>query len=122
MSPSAGAGIIEIKTPGQIQIMRQAGQVVIKLLEMIRQSVKPGVTTLELDELARVTLKQLGAQSAFNGYRGYPAHICTSVNDEVVHGIPSHRRLRPGDVIGVDVGSIVEGYYSDAAVTLPVRR
>ncbi len=120
MTPSAGAGIIEIKTPGQIQIMRQAGRVVQELLELLKASVKPGVTTLELDELARVTLNRLGAQSAFKGYRGYPAHICTSVNDEVVHGIPSHRRLKAGDIIGVDAGSIVDGYYSDAAVTLGV--
>lgn len=120
MSPSAAAGIIEIKGPSQIQIMREAGRVVQELLEVLKRSVKPGVTTLELDELSRVTLNQLGAQSAFKGYRGYPAHICTSVNDEVVHGIPSHRRLKAGDIIGVDAGSIVDGYYSDAAVTLAV--
>ncbi len=118
--PSAGAGVIELKSPSQLQIMRKAGRVVQELLEMLTQSVKPGVTTLELDELSRVTLLRLGAPSAFKGYHGYPAHICTSVNDEVVHGIPSHRRLRPGDIVGVDVGAVVDGYYSDAAVTLPV--
>ena len=118
--PSAGAGSIEIKSLSQVKVMREAGRVVQELLELLSHSVKPGVTTLELNELARVTLSRLGAQSAFKGYRGYPAYICTSVNDEVVHGIPSHRRLRPGDILGVDVGSIVDGYYSDAAVTLAV--
>lgn len=118
--PAAGAGIIEIKSPSQLQIMRQAGRVVQELLEHLKRSVKSGVTTLELDELALGTLTRLGARSAFKGYHGYPANICTSVNDEVVHGIPSRRRLKAGDVIGVDVGSIVDGYYSDAAVTLSV--
>ena len=120
MSPTVGSNVIEIKTPSQLQIMRQAGRVVEELLDVLCGSVKPGVTTLELDELARVTLNRLGARSAFKGYRGYPANVCTSVNDEVVHGIPSHRRLRPGDIVGLDVGAIVDGYYSDAAVTVPV--
>ena len=120
MSLATGSNLIEIKTPSQLQIMREAGRVVKELLAVLRGSVQPGVTTLELDELAHVTLSRLGARSAFKGYRGYPANICTSVNDEVVHGIPSHRRLRPGDIIGLDVGSIVDGYYSDAAITLPV--
>ena len=118
--PATGAGVIEIKSPSQLQVMRQAGRVVQELLKDLKSSVKPGVTTLELDELAQSTLTRLGARSAFKGYRGYPANICTSVNDEVVHGIPSRRRLKAGDIIGVDVGSIVDGYYSDAAVTLPV--
>lgn len=118
--PATGAGIIEIKSPSQLQVMRQAGRVVQELLEHLKRSVKPGVTTLELDELALGTLTRLGSRSAFKGYHGYPANICTSVNDEVVHGIPSRRRLKAGDVIGVDVGSIVDGYYSDAAVTLSV--
>ena len=112
--------MIEIKTPSQLQIMREAGRVVKEVLNLLRDSVRPGVTTLELDELARVTFSRLGARSAFKGYRGYPAHICTSVNEEVVHGIPSHRRLNLGDIIGIDVGSIVDGYYSDAAITVPV--
>ena len=112
--------MIEIKTPSQLQIMREAGRVVKEVLNLLHDSVQPGVTTLELDELARVTFSRLGSRSAFKGYRGYPAHICTSVNEEVVHGIPSHRRLRPGDIVGIDVGSIVDGYYADAAITVPV--
>jgi len=114
------AEMIEIKTPSQLQVMREAGRIVKELLAVLREAVQPGVTTLELDELARATLSRLGARSAFKGYRGYPAHICTSVNDEVVHGIPSRRRLQAGDIVGVDVGSIVDGYYSDAAITVPV--
>ena len=120
MSPAAESGMIEIKTSSQLQTMREAGRVVKELLDVMRQSVQPGVTTKELDELARATLSRLGSRSAFKGYRDYPAHICTSVNEEVVHGIPSPRRLKQGDIIGVDVGAIVDGYYSDAAVTVPV--
>jgi len=115
-----GSGMIEIKSPSQLQIMREAGRIVKEVLNLLRDSVHPGVTTLELDELARVAFARLGARAAFKGYRGYPANICTSVNDEVVHGIPSQRRLRAGDIIGIDVGSIVDGYYSDAAITVAV--
>ena len=121
MSPSAGAGIIEIKSPSQIQIMREAGRMVQELLELLKQSVKPGVATLELDELARDAVVKEGGRPAFKGYRGFPGHICASVNEEVVHGIPcAKRRLREGDIIGLDAGVIVEGYYSDAAITVPV--
>ena len=119
--PSTGTGVIEVKSPGQLQIMRRAGRVVQEMLENLKRAVKPGVTTMELDELAVATLARMGAKSAFKGYHGYPANICTSINEEVVHGIPStKRKLKAGDVIGVDVGSIVDGYYSDAAVTVAV--
>jgi methionyl aminopeptidase len=84
--------------------------------------VKPGVTTADLDRLAEEFIIGEGAIPAFKGYRGYPATLCTSVNEEVVHGIPSARRLEEGDIIGIDVGAIVEGFYGDAAVTLPVGR
>ncbi|MBI3322981.1 MAG: type I methionyl aminopeptidase [Candidatus Omnitrophica bacterium] len=112
--------MIELKTPGQIERMRQAGRVVGEVLAELRVSVGPGVTTLELDELARATMARLGARPAFKGYRGFPAHICASVNEQVVHGIPSGRALREGDIVGLDVGAVVDGYYGDAAVTLPV--
>ena len=112
---------IELKSPSQLQLMRRAGQVVAEVLEVLRQAVRLGITTLELDELARATIVRLGAKAAFKGYRGFPAHICTSVNEEVVHGIPSRRRLNRGDIVGLDVGAIVEGYYGDAAITVPVE-
>ncbi len=100
--------------------MREAGRVVGEVIEALRERVLPGVTTLELDEIASATVEKLGAKPAFKGYRGFPAHICTSVNEQVVHGIPSRRALREGDIIGLDVGVVVDGYYGDAAVTLPV--
>ncbi|MBI3322339.1 MAG: type I methionyl aminopeptidase [Candidatus Omnitrophica bacterium] len=114
--------MIELKSPRQIQIMREAGRVVAEVIEAVRAKVKPGVTTVELDETARETIAKLGAQPAFKGYRGFPAHICTSVNEQVVHGIPSRRALKEGDIIGIDVGAVVEGYYGDAAVTVAVGK
>ncbi len=112
--------MIELKSPSQLQIMRRAGCVVAEVLEELRQAVRPGVTTLELDELARVAIVRLGARVAFKGYRGFPGNICTSVNEEVVHGVPSRRKLVRGDIVGLDAGAIVEGYYADAAITVPV--
>jgi methionyl aminopeptidase len=112
---------IELKTPEQIAIMRRAGRVVAEVLRCLRQAVREGVTTLELDELAHKTIERLGARPSFKGYRGFPACICTSVNEEVVHGIPSQRVLRKGDIIGLDVGAVVDGYHADAAITVPVE-
>lgn len=100
--------------------MRQAGRMVAELLEVLRKSVHPGISTIELDALAEKTIGRLGGKPAFKGYRGFPATICTSVNEEVVHGIPSRRKLKEGDIIGLDVGVVVEGYFADAAVTVPV--
>src|SRR5690606_31000106 len=92
-----------------------------RTLETVTASVAPGVTTAELDELAEETIRSAGAKPSFLGYHGFPACICTSVNDEVVHGIPSRRRvLRDGDVLSVDCGAIVDGWHGDAAVTVPV--
>jgi len=112
--------MIELKSPSQLEIMREAGRILAEVLEALRQAVVPKVSTLELNEIAEKTMMKLGGKPAFKGYRGFPASICASVNDEVVHGIPSTRRLQPGDIIGLDVGVVVEGYYSDAAVTMPV--
>lgn len=115
--------MIILKTPQEIAVIERAGRVVALAIAFLREQVKPGVTTADLDRLAEEFITGEGAIPAFKGYRGYPATLCTSVNEEVVHGIPSaRRRLEEGDIIGIDVGAIVEGFYGDAAVTLPVGR
>ncbi|MBA2558879.1 MAG: type I methionyl aminopeptidase [Propionibacteriales bacterium] len=111
---------IEIKTPDQIHLMRRAGIVVAETLEMLRSAVAPGVTTLELDTIAEEHIRSRGAVPNFLGYHGFPASICTSVNDEVVHGIPGRRILQEGDLISLDCGAIVEGWHGDAAITVAV--
>lgn len=113
--------MIILKTPQEIELIAKASRVVALTIAFLRERVKPGVTTADLDRWAEDFIVREGARPAFKGYRGYPATLCTSVNEEVVHGIPSPRkRLEEGDIIGVDVGAIVEGYHGDAAVTLPV--
>ncbi len=114
--------MIELKSPSQIEIMGEAGLIVAEMLEALKAAARPGVSTLELDELARATIIRHGGKPAFKGYRGFPGHICTSVNEEVVHGIPSGRRLKEGDIVGLDAGAVVDGYFADAAVTVPVGR
>ena len=111
---------LEIKTPDQIALMRRAGLVVAETLSLLRTAVAPGVTTKELDVLAEEHIRRSGATPNFLGYHGFPATICTSVNDEVVHGIPGDRVLQEGDVISIDCGAIVEGWHGDAAITVPV--
>ncbi|MBA3308453.1 MAG: type I methionyl aminopeptidase [Nocardioidaceae bacterium] len=111
---------VEIKTPEQIAVMRRAGVVVGETLEMLRAAVAPGVTTKQLDTLAEEHIRSRGATPNFLGYHGFPATICTSVNDEVVHGIPGDRVLHEGDLISIDCGAIVEGWHGDAALTVAV--
>jgi methionyl aminopeptidase len=111
---------IEIKTSEQLTVMRRAGVVVAETLELLRDAVAPGVTTRQLDELAEERIRSRGATPNFLGYHGFPATICTSVNDEVVHGIPGDRVLADGDLISLDCGAIVEGWHGDAAITVPV--
>jgi methionyl aminopeptidase len=113
---------IEIKTPEQIDRMRVAGRLVGETLELLREAVRPGVTTLELDTLAETHIRDHGGIPSFKGYSHppFPATICASVNDEVVHGIPGPRVLAEGDVISIDCGAIVEGWHGDAATTVPV--
>jgi len=111
---------IEIKTPAQIEVMRAAGLVVGRTLEAMRQAVAPGITTGALDVIARDCLATHGATSSFLGYYGYPAVICASVNDEIVHGIPGDRVLRDGDQISIDFGAIIDGWNGDAAITVSV--
>jgi methionyl aminopeptidase len=113
--------VIELKSPAQIAHMREAGRILAAAFRMCRDLVKPGVSTLEIDHEVEALIRDRKGKPAFKGYRGFPATICASINEEVVHGIPaSKRRLREGDIIGLDLGAIVEGYYADAAVTLPV--
>jgi len=101
--------------------MRRAGQVVREVLELVRGLIKPGATTLDLEKAAEARTKALGAKPAFKGYHGYPCVLCTSINSEVVHGIPSSKRiLKEGEIVSVDFGAFVEGYCGDAAITVPV--
>lgn len=101
--------------------MRRAGQVVREVLELVRSKVKPGATTYDLEHAAESRLAELGVKAAFKGYHGFPCVLCTSVNSEVVHGIPSPKRvLKEGDIVSVDFGVVVDGYYGDAAITVPV--
>ncbi len=109
-----------LKTAQEIEKMRRSNQIVAEILNEIHRAAKPGVTTRELDGLAESLLGRHGARSAFKGYNGYPATLCTSVNEEVVHGIPSERVLKEGDILSLDFGAIYEGYYGDAALTLPI--
>jgi methionyl aminopeptidase len=111
---------ITIKNEDEIRRMDEAGHVVALVHARLEPAIEPGVSTRELDDIARETLAEAGAISSFLGYHGYPAHICTSVNDEIVHGIPGRRRLREGDVISVDVGAILDGYHGDSAWTYAV--
>jgi methionyl aminopeptidase len=112
---------IQIKTPEQVAIMREAGLVVARTLQVVAAAVRPGVSTAELDALAEREIRAAGATPSFLGYHGYPATICTSVNDEIVHGIPSPaRHLNEGDIISIDCGAIVRGWHGDAAVTVGV--
>jgi methionyl aminopeptidase len=112
---------IMIKTPQEIEKMRRSGGVVRDVLETVRGLVKAGATTLDLENAAAAKMKELGAVAAFKGYRGYPCVLCTSLNEEVVHGIPSKNRvLRDGDIVSIDCGVVVNGYYGDSAITVAV--
>jgi methionyl aminopeptidase len=111
---------VEIKTPQQIELMREAGLVVGETLSLLSAAVQPGVTTGQLDSLAENHIRSRGATPNFLGYHGFPATICTSVNDEVVHGIPGDRVLQEGDLVSLDCGAIVQGWHGDAAITVAV--
>ena len=104
----------------EISTIRKSNQIVAKILTELGKMITPGVQTKELDEYAELRVKEMNAIPAFKGYRGYPASLCTSINEEIVHGIPSSRRLRDGDIISLDFGVLYEGYYGDAAVTYAV--
>ncbi len=113
--------MIVIKSKNEIGLMREAGKIVAETIEGLREKAKPGVTTLDLNNFAHAYITKRNAKPAFKGYRGFPASICTSVNDEVVHGIPNSRRyVREGDIVSIDVGAIYQGYVGDGAITLPI--
>jgi methionyl aminopeptidase len=112
--------MIILKTPDEIEIMARASRLVAETLAMLRREVRIGITTEELDRLAEQFIRSHGGTPAFKGYRNYPKTLCASINDQVVHGIPSKRALKEGDIIGLDLGAIVEGFYGDSAVTVAV--
>jgi methionyl aminopeptidase len=114
--------MIILKTADEIEVMAKAAKLVAETLEALKREVRPGVTTEDLDRLAEDFIRSRGGVPAFKGYRSYPKTLCASVNDQVVHGIPSKRVLKEGDIIGLDLGAIVEGFYGDSAVTVPVGR
>jgi len=115
--------VIVCRSAAELERMREAGRLVGEVLSELTARVKPGVTTAELDELAEARIRKAGATPAFKGYHGYPATICASINEEVIHGIPSGRRvLNEGDVISIDVGASLDGYFGDSAVTLAVGK
>lgn len=111
---------VTVKTPEELAAMRQAGKLVAETLQMLAEHVRPGVTTAYLDSLAEEFIRSRGAIPSFKGYRGFPASICTSPNDVVVHGIPGDYVLEEGDILGIDCGAIWEGYHGDAAITVAV--
>lgn len=112
--------MISLKTPAEIEKMRAGGKIVGEILKGLREMIRPGITTAELNRWAEALIRRHKAQPAFKGYRGFPAALCTSVNEQVVHGIPGPRVLKDGDLISVDVGVKLDGWYSDGAWTYPV--
>jgi methionyl aminopeptidase len=112
---------VVIKSSQEIEKMRRAGRVVREVLELVRSHIKPGATTLDLEKVAEAKIAELGAKPAFKGYHGFPCVLCTSINSEVVHGIPSAKRvLKEGDIVSVDSGAIIDGFFGDAAITVAV--
>jgi len=112
--------MIALKSPDELVTMRRACQVAARALRAVVHAVAPGVTTRELDRIAEDQIRALGGVPSFLGYRGFPASLCTSVDDEVVHGIPGRRRLRDGEIISLDIGALIDGFHGDVAVTVPV--
>ncbi len=114
--------MITLKSDDEIELMRYANRVVAEVWELMKELAKPGVTTKYLDRKAEDFIKKRGCKPAFKGYYGYPATICASVNDQVVHGIPGNYSLKEGDILSVDVGTIYKGYYGDGAITIPIGK
>lgn len=112
--------MIFLKSERELNYLRDAGKIVAKTLVEVKKAVRPDITTQELDKIAEDFIKGCGAVPAFKGYHGFPGNICTSVNEQVVHGIPGLRKLKNGDNVSIDVGTLINGYYGDAAITVPV--
>ena len=112
--------MIIIKSSREIEQMRKPNAIVAEVLQRLRKAVAAGITTRELDQIAEEVILSKGAIPAFKGYRGFPASLCASINEQVVHGIPNQRRLKEGDIVSLDVGASLNGYFGDAAITLPV--
>src|SRR6202167_3802877 len=112
---------IVCKSAAEIERMRKSGRIVREVLDHVRALVRPGATTMDLERAAEQKIKDLGAKPAFKGYYDYPCVLCTSVNSEIVHGIPSEKRvLKAGDIVSIDCGVVLDGYYGDSAITVPV--
>src|SRR5437660_4853700 len=112
---------IGCKSASEIEKMRRSGHIVRQVLDYVETLVNPGVTTMDLERAAETKIKELGAKPAVKGYYDYPCVLCTSVNEEIVHGIPSEKRmLKEGDIVSIDCGVVLDGYYGDAAITVPV--
>jgi methionyl aminopeptidase len=112
--------VIIIKSPREIEQLKRANAIVAEVFRKLKEAILPGITTKELDRIAEETILSKGALPAFKGYRGFPATLCVSINEEVVHGIPGQRRLKEGDIVSLDVGVNLNGYFGDAAISLPV--
>ncbi len=113
---------VSIKTKDEIKLMKKAGNIVYKTHQYLKDYIKPGITTIELDELAENFIKDNDAEPSFKGYQGFPCAICVSINDEVVHGIPSDRKLKEGDLVSIDIGACYKGYHGDSAWSYPVGK
>ena len=114
--------MIPIKTSEEIKIMREGGRVLAKIMEELKSKAKPGISTQELNQLTEELVFKYGVKPAFKGYQGFPAVLCTSINEEIVHSAPSKRRLMEGDIVSLDLGILYKGFYLDMAITVPVGR
>lgn len=113
--------MINCKSQTELEKMRRSGQIVRQVLDAVKALVRPGVSTMDLERAAEEKIKELGAKPAFKGYYDYPCVLCTSVNNEIIHGIPSEKRvLKDGDIVSIDCGVVLDGYYGDSAITVPV--
>jgi len=111
---------IALRKPSEIDTLRRAGAIVGQTLEYLRKEVKPGMSLIEIDALGEEFLRKLGAEPSFKGLYGFPAAVCTSVNEVIIHGVPTDYKVQEGDILGLDIGTKLEGYYGDAAITMPV--